>query len=85
MKDQNFAPVRLELGTQRSWFVRQIARDADFLRSHNIVDYSLLVGIQNDFEQSPHFDNLVGRISRYVSDYQMPDVLLQYCPGVPVP
>ena len=50
-KDQNFQGERLVLGEEREWFVRQIARDAEFLRKNKIVDYSLLVGIQRGSRQ----------------------------------
>ena len=50
-KDQNFQGERLVLGEEREWFVRQIARDAEFLRRNKIVDYSLLVGIQRGARQ----------------------------------
>lgn len=36
------------MGEERQWFMKQIARDAEFLRRNKIVDYSLLVGIQRD-------------------------------------
>ena len=32
----------------------QIERDTEFLKEHNIVDYSLLVGIQRDFSSNHH-------------------------------
>ena len=45
-KDQNFVREGLKLGSSKLWFIKQIERDIHFLRCHNIVDYSLLVGIQ---------------------------------------
>ena len=38
-------------------------RDAEFLRGHGIVDYSMLVGVQEDVEEET-LNEIVGRISR---------------------
>ena len=54
-KDQNFRRERLCLGQDSRWFLAQVARDADFLRRHGVVDYSLLVGVQRQFK-SPSSD-----------------------------
>lgn len=48
-KDGNFHGTPLNFGQYQSWLVEQINRDVEFLRSHGIVDYSLLVGIQRSF------------------------------------
>ncbi|XP_038962107.1 phosphatidylinositol 4-phosphate 5-kinase-like protein 1 isoform X2 [Rattus norvegicus] len=46
LKDLNFREKTIKLGTQRSWFLRQMALDTAFLRELNVLDYSLLVGVQ---------------------------------------
>lgn len=46
LKDLNFDGKTIDLGPQRSWFLRQIKVDIEFLRGHGVLDYSLLVGIQ---------------------------------------
>jgi len=38
----------LRLGTMYSYFFDQVDKDSEFLESHNIMDYSLLVGIAKD-------------------------------------
>ena len=38
-------------------FSFQIERDAQFLRRHNIVDYSLLIGMQKNFPQNNHLND----------------------------
>ena len=37
----------------------QIERDASFLQRHNIVDYSLLIGMQRNFPQNNHLDERI--------------------------
>ena len=34
---------KLQLGTKKDAFIKQIEKDAQFLAKHNIMDYSLLV------------------------------------------
>ena len=43
LKDKNFQGSLIMLGEDRTWFLKQIARDTEFLRRNRIVDYSLLV------------------------------------------
>uniref|UniRef100_A0A7S1U3Z0 PIPK domain-containing protein n=1 Tax=Phaeomonas parva TaxID=124430 RepID=A0A7S1U3Z0_9STRA len=38
---------RLQLGPMRETFIEQVERDSQFLARHNIMDYSLLVGVHN--------------------------------------
>merc|ERR1719453_974619 len=46
-KDNNFTDDHevINLGARRDAMIKQIARDANFLAHHNLLDYSLLVGI----------------------------------------
>ncbi|KAL1785721.1 phosphatidylinositol 4-phosphate 5-kinase 1 [Sigmodon hispidus] len=46
LKDLNFQGKTINLGTQRSWFIRQMELDTAFLRDLNVLDYSLLVAFQ---------------------------------------
>ena len=52
LKDKNFHGSMIMLGEDRTWFVKQIARDTEFLRRNRIVDYSLLVGAQTEFPEN---------------------------------
>ena len=52
LKDKNFQGSMIMLGEDRTWFVKQIARDTEFLRRNRIVDYSLLVGAQTEFPEN---------------------------------
>ncbi|XP_067327869.1 phosphatidylinositol 4-phosphate 5-kinase-like protein 1 [Anolis sagrei] len=45
-KDLNFGDNTICLDEQRSWFVRQVELDTQFLKHLHVIDYSLLVGIQ---------------------------------------
>ena len=56
LKDRNFHGSLIMLGDERTWFVKQIARDSEFLRRNRIVDYSLLVGLQTDFPENKEAD-----------------------------
>ncbi|TRY62891.1 hypothetical protein TCAL_03893 [Tigriopus californicus] len=58
-KDGNFHGTPLNFGQYQSWLLEQINRDVEFLRSHGIVDYSLLVGIQRSLNwKSFHLQRL---------------------------
>ncbi|ERE71220.1 endoglin [Cricetulus griseus] len=46
LKDLNFEGKTIRLGSQRSWFLRQLELDTTFLRDLNVLDYSLLVAFQ---------------------------------------
>ncbi|XP_028314401.1 phosphatidylinositol 4-phosphate 5-kinase-like protein 1 isoform X4 [Gouania willdenowi] len=46
LKDNNFKGQHIELGGEKSWFERQVEVDTAFLRSLNVLDYSLLLGHQ---------------------------------------
>lgn len=40
----------------KAFFLRQLTEDCRFLEAHQIMDYSLLLGIQNDNQQEPKED-----------------------------
>lgn len=46
-KDQNFLGTPISLGKERAWFIEQIHRDVRFLQRLQMMDYSLLIGIQS--------------------------------------
>ncbi|XP_070452302.1 phosphatidylinositol 4-phosphate 5-kinase-like protein 1 isoform X2 [Equus przewalskii] len=46
LKDLNFEGKTINLGPQRSWFLRQMELDTAFLRELNVLDYSLLMAFQ---------------------------------------
>jgi len=52
LKDQNFSNDvghRMDFGPgRREGFVMQLRRDAEFLASHNVMDYSLILGVTHD-------------------------------------
>lgn len=55
LKDQDLLGDRrkLHLGSKREAYLQQLKRDTDFLALHNIMDYSLLVGIHDRSARSP--------------------------------
>ncbi|XP_057212246.1 phosphatidylinositol 4-phosphate 5-kinase-like protein 1 isoform X1 [Triplophysa rosa] len=65
LKDMNFEGQHITLGEQSSWLVRQVEIDAAFLRSMNVLDYSLLLAHQplhkDEVDQKHHLANLVCR------------------------
>ncbi|XP_060056207.1 phosphatidylinositol 4-phosphate 5-kinase-like protein 1 isoform X2 [Erinaceus europaeus] len=46
LKDLNFQGKTINLGPQRTWFLRQMELDTTFLRELNVLDYSLLMAFQ---------------------------------------
>uniref|UniRef100_A0A8C0IJV4 Phosphatidylinositol-4-phosphate 5-kinase like 1 n=1 Tax=Chelonoidis abingdonii TaxID=106734 RepID=A0A8C0IJV4_CHEAB len=46
LKDLNFEGKSIQLGQQRSWLLRQVQLDTQFLKELNVLDYSLLVAFQ---------------------------------------
>ncbi|XP_048100422.1 phosphatidylinositol 4-phosphate 5-kinase-like protein 1 isoform X2 [Alosa alosa] len=46
LKDMNFEGQHINLGEHRSWLVRQVQLDSEFLRSLNVLDYSILLAHQ---------------------------------------
>jgi hypothetical protein len=61
--------LKLKLGPKKELFMEQIRKDAMFLASLNIMDYSLLVGIHyrsrrhNDKEEEDQMDHTMGKSS----------------------
>ncbi|KAJ6654595.1 hypothetical protein lerEdw1_006748, partial [Lerista edwardsae] len=45
-KDLNFGKNSISLGLQKDWFIQQIELDTQFLKELDVIDYSLLVGLQ---------------------------------------
>ena len=62
LKDKNFQGSLIMLGEDRTWFLKQIARDTEFLRRNRIVDYSLLVGLQTEFPENKEADLISEKI-----------------------
>ncbi|KAL2092019.1 hypothetical protein ACEWY4_011817 [Coilia grayii] len=46
LKDMNFEGQHINLGEQRSWLVRQVEIDTEFLRGLRVLDYSVLLAHQ---------------------------------------
>ncbi|KAA0714442.1 Phosphatidylinositol 4-phosphate 5-kinase-like protein 1 [Triplophysa tibetana] len=65
LKDMNFEGQHITLGEESSWMVRQVKIDTAFLRSLNVLDYSLLLAHQplhkDEVDQKHHLANLVSR------------------------
>ncbi|XP_055207201.1 phosphatidylinositol 4-phosphate 5-kinase-like protein 1 isoform X1 [Gorilla gorilla gorilla] len=65
LKDLNFQGKTINLGPQRSWFLRQMELDTTFLRELNVLDYSLLIAFQclHEDERGPG-SSLIFRTAR---------------------
>ncbi|XP_006918063.1 phosphatidylinositol 4-phosphate 5-kinase-like protein 1 [Pteropus alecto] len=74
LKDLNFQGKTIDLGPQRSWFLRQMELDTAFLRELNVLDYSLLMAFQHLHEDEKGLgSSLVFRTARSVLGVQSPD------------
>ncbi|KAL3871126.1 hypothetical protein ACJMK2_039145 [Sinanodonta woodiana] len=64
LKDQNFIGEKIDLGSQKKWFLHQLKADVDFLYELGVGDYSLLVGRHplHVSEYRETLGNLVARI-----------------------
>ncbi|XP_057675844.1 phosphatidylinositol 4-phosphate 5-kinase-like protein 1 isoform X2 [Corythoichthys intestinalis] len=83
LKDLNFGGQYITLDQQRSWLLRQMEIDTDFLRSLNVLDYSLLLAHQplqqDERHQALSFASLIMRTKRSVNPsatqgYSIPSV-----------
>ncbi|XP_068925634.1 phosphatidylinositol 4-phosphate 5-kinase-like protein 1 isoform X2 [Petaurus breviceps papuanus] len=67
LKDLNFEGHTISLGSQRSWFIKQMELDTAFLRNLNVLDYSLLVAFQRlHLDERGSSKNILTRIARSV-------------------
>ncbi|XP_061657679.1 phosphatidylinositol 4-phosphate 5-kinase-like protein 1 isoform X2 [Syngnathoides biaculeatus] len=84
LKDLNFEGQYITLDQQRSWLLRQMEIDTDFLRSLNVLDYSLLLAHQPLQQDERHhalsFASLIMRTKRSVNPSTNP---VNNIPGVP--
>ncbi|KAF4016713.1 hypothetical protein G4228_007610 [Cervus hanglu yarkandensis] len=71
LKDLNFQGKTINLGPQRSWFLRQMELDTAFLRELNVLDYSLLMAFQrlHEDERGPG-SSLIFRTARSIRGAQ---------------
>ncbi|XP_053417340.1 phosphatidylinositol 4-phosphate 5-kinase-like protein 1 [Nycticebus coucang] len=71
LKDLNFQGKTINLGPQRSWFLRQMELDTAFLRELNVLDYSLLMAFHclHEDERGPG-SSLIFRMARSVQETQ---------------
>uniref|UniRef100_H2YAR3 PIPK domain-containing protein n=1 Tax=Ciona savignyi TaxID=51511 RepID=H2YAR3_CIOSA len=71
LKEKNLEGKSINLGTQREWFLKQIDIDSKFLQSIEVLDYSLLVGIQplhkDEVQQSRKLSTVITRTQKSVS------------------
>ncbi|KAM9793591.1 phosphatidylinositol 4-phosphate 5-kinase-like protein 1 isoform X2 [Syngnathus typhle] len=76
LKDLNFEGQYITLDEQRSWLLRQMEIDTDFLRSLNVLDYSLLLAHQPLQQDERHraisFASLIMRTKRSVNPSTSP-------------
>nr|XP_012627496.1 phosphatidylinositol 4-phosphate 5-kinase-like protein 1 [Microcebus murinus] len=74
LKDLNFQGKTIDLGPQRSWFLRQMELDTTFLRELNVLDYSLLMAFQrlHEDERGPG-SGLIFRMARSVQGTESPE------------
>ncbi|XP_070374786.1 phosphatidylinositol 4-phosphate 5-kinase-like protein 1 isoform X4 [Equus asinus] len=74
LKDLNFEGKTINLGPQRSWFLRQMELDTAFLRELNVLDYSLLMAFQRLHEDEKGLgSSLIFRTVRSVRGIQSPE------------
>nr|XP_057913047.1 phosphatidylinositol 4-phosphate 5-kinase-like protein 1 [Doryrhamphus excisus] len=85
LKDLNFEGQYITLGQQRSWLLRQAEIDTDFLRSLNVLDYSLLLAHQPLQQDERHhalsFASLIKRTKRSVNPSTSPSHRIPSVPG----
>ncbi|XP_078282136.1 phosphatidylinositol 4-phosphate 5-kinase-like protein 1 isoform X2 [Rhinoraja longicauda] len=85
LKDMNFEGNTIGLDQQRSWIVRQVNIDTEYLRALNVLDYSLLVAHQplhlDERRQSWSFANVILRTKKSMPGGGSPS----HSTGTPVP
>ncbi|XP_051907932.1 phosphatidylinositol 4-phosphate 5-kinase-like protein 1 [Hippocampus zosterae] len=76
LKDLNFEGQYITLERQRYWLLRQMEIDTEFLRSLNVLDYSLLLAHQplqrDERHQALSFASLIVRTKRSVNPSTSP-------------
>ncbi|XP_069774428.1 phosphatidylinositol 4-phosphate 5-kinase-like protein 1 isoform X2 [Narcine bancroftii] len=84
-KDMNFEGSTIDLDQQRSWLVRQVNIDTEYLRALHVLDYSLLVAHQplhlDERRQSWSFANVILRTKKSMTSGGSPS----HSTGTPVP
>ncbi|XP_010949467.1 phosphatidylinositol 4-phosphate 5-kinase-like protein 1 [Camelus bactrianus] len=74
LKDLNFQGKTINLGPQRSWFLRQMELDTAFLRELNVLDYSLLMAFQRLHDDERGLGrSLIFRTARSLRGVQSPE------------
>ncbi|XP_006205540.1 phosphatidylinositol 4-phosphate 5-kinase-like protein 1 [Vicugna pacos] len=74
LKDLNFQGKTINLGPQRSWFLRQMELDTSFLRELNVLDYSLLMAFQHLHDDERGLGrSLIFRTARSLRGVQSPE------------
>ncbi|KAG6933933.1 phosphatidylinositol-4-phosphate 5-kinase like 1 [Chelydra serpentina] len=72
LKDLNFEGKSIHLGQQRSWLLRQVQLDTQFLKELNVLDYSLLVAFQalhaDEKGQNLSFADIIFRTTQSLSN-----------------
>ncbi|XP_038638419.1 phosphatidylinositol 4-phosphate 5-kinase-like protein 1 isoform X1 [Scyliorhinus canicula] len=85
LKDLNYEGNSICLDQQRSWFVRQMAVDTEYLKGLNVLDYSLLLAHQplhlDERRQSWSFANVILRTKKSMTSGGSPTASA----GIPVP
>ncbi|XP_061656350.1 phosphatidylinositol 4-phosphate 5-kinase-like protein 1 isoform X2 [Phyllopteryx taeniolatus] len=85
LKDLNFEGQYVTLDRQRPWLLRQMEIDTDFLRSLNVLDYSLLLAHQPLQQDERHhalsFASLIARTKRSVNPSTSPACNIPAVPG----
>ncbi|XP_044517288.1 phosphatidylinositol 4-phosphate 5-kinase-like protein 1 [Gracilinanus agilis] len=65
LKDLNFEGQTISLDSQKNWFLRQVELDTNFLKTLNVLDYSLLLAFQKLHLDEKHSSkNLLNRVAR---------------------
>ncbi|XP_043921257.1 phosphatidylinositol 4-phosphate 5-kinase-like protein 1 isoform X2 [Protopterus annectens] len=87
LKDLNFEQKHINLDQQRSWLVRQVEIDTQFLQTLNVMDYSFLLAYQplhaDERRQSWSFASIILRTKKSVNSGGSPTVSSHtFIPGI---